>query len=504
MSLTFTDIFCGAGGSSIGLSAAGMELRLAANHWDRAIETHSANFTDAEHVCADVNNYDMRRLPSTDILWASPICTESSPAGGSSKKRIKVKARPRGQLDLLERDGHVEQAGFERTRATFHDVIRATEVHRYAAVLVENVPDVVWKWELFGWWCDGMRLLGYNLQTVSVSSAHVGGDTNPYAPQWRDRLYLVFTRKIIPLPDVAPRPVARCEPCDADVHAVQVWKDTDMVRRFGRIGKYGKGGQYVYVCPNTGCKQSVVEPYVLPASAAIDWTDIGDRIGDRPEADRPVANTLRRIEEGLRLFAGHQTLITVNHSDSDSRAMRLDGGPFPTRTAKIGEGLATPPLLVPAGGSWNDTAYPPTGPMRTRTATESEALVVPEPFIAVLRNHATAHSIRQPFQTMAASGGHHALVIPYRRGNRPATTAEPLHTMATRDSAALVHPAVTVEDCWFRMLKPREQLRAQRFPDSYVVRGNVSEQTMQAGNAVSANVAQWLGEQVTAALGAGA
>ena len=47
MSLDFTDIFCGAGGSSIGLVAAGLELKLAANHWDRAIETHSANFRDA-------------------------------------------------------------------------------------------------------------------------------------------------------------------------------------------------------------------------------------------------------------------------------------------------------------------------------------------------------------------------------------------------------------------------------------------------------------------------
>ena len=46
--------------------------------------------------------------------------------------------------------------GMERTRATFHDVIRATEVHRYTAVIVENVPDVVTEWELFDWWVEGM------------------------------------------------------------------------------------------------------------------------------------------------------------------------------------------------------------------------------------------------------------------------------------------------------------------------------------------------------------
>lgn len=115
MSLSFTDIFCGAGGSSIGLVEAGMELKLAANHWDRAIETHSANFPDAEHLCADVNNYDMRRLPKTNILWASPICTEISPAGGRKRKPV------HGQLGMdLQEYGVVPDAAWERTRATYH------------------------------------------------------------------------------------------------------------------------------------------------------------------------------------------------------------------------------------------------------------------------------------------------------------------------------------------------------------------------------------------------
>jgi len=460
---------------------------LAANHWQRAIETHAANFTYAEHVCADVNNYDMRRLPTTDVLWALPICTENSPAGGRAAGR-----RPRGQLDLFEQGGHIEQAGFERTRATFHDAIRAAEVHRYAAVLVENVAEVASRWELFDWWCDGMRLLGYNLQTVSVSSAHVGGEINAYAPQWRDRLYLVFTRRGVPLPDVDPRPSAWCVPCGVDVDAVQAWKTAGT----RRIGKYRQ--QYVYVCPNARCGKEI-EPYVLPASAAIDWTDLGARIGDRK---RPLADkTLARIRAGLAMFADRHTMITVNHDGHDGRARPADGAPLPAQTKRIGDGMVSPPMLVPAGGRReSDGPWPTDVPMRTRLTRESEALVTPAPFVAVLRNHGTAHGVDEPLRTMTAGGGHHALVIPYRRGNRPTTTGEPVHTLHTRDSAALVQPAVDIEDCWFRMLKPREQLRAQRFPDSYIVHGNVGEQTMQAGNAVSANVAQWLGQQISAVL----
>ncbi len=519
--LTFTDIFCGAGGSSIGLSAAGYDLKLAANHWDRAIETHAANFADAEHLCADVSNYDMRRLPRTDVLWASPICTEISPAGGRRRQRA-----ANGQGDLLEEYGYVSPSAFDRTRATAFDVIRATEVHRYTAVLIENVVEFATDWELFDWWLAGMTKLGYNHQTVCVSSAHVGGDGNAYAPQWRDRLYVVFTRTGVPLPDVAPRPLAWCAACDTAVAAVQSWKNP----RGRRLGKYRQ--QYVYVCPNVGCRHAVVEPYVAPAASAIDWADLGVRIGDRA---KPLADkTLARIRAGLEMFSA-PTMVNANHDDL--RAYPADGAPLPSRTVKIGDGLACPPMLVPAGGTWNDTATPLGEPMRTRTVREAEAVVVPpfismlrgnanprgvdeplnavmtgrnhaliqaEPFVAMLRNNTRPTGIGNPLAALAASGNHHALVIPYRRGAKATTTDEPLHTLSTRESAGLLGAAIDVADCRFRMLKPREHLRAQRFPDSYVVVGNKGEQTMQAGNAVSSNVAQWLGTQVATALGAAA
>jgi len=515
--LTFTDIFCGAGGSSIGLAAAGYELKLAANHWQRAIDTHAANFADAEHLCADVSNYDMRRLPRTDVLWASPICTEISPAGGRRRSK-----GIRGQGSLLEEYGYVSPSAFDRTRATAFDVIRATEVHRYSAVLIENVVEFATDWELFDWWLAGMTKLGYNHQIVCVSSAHVGDEGNAHAPQWRDRLYIVFTQTGIPLPDVTPRPLAWCPTCDADVAAVQSWKNP----RGPKLGKYRQ--QYVYRCPNSACRHAVVEPYVSPAASVIDWSDLGVRIGDR---GKPLAaKTMARIQAGLDMFA-QPTMVNVNHDDI--RTYPAAGGALPSRTTKIGDGLACPPMLVPAGGTWNNSATAVSEPMRTRTVREAEgvvtppflamlrgnanprgvdeplnavmtgrnhALIQPEPFVTMLRRNGTATGIRQPLATMAASGNHHALVIPYRRGAKATTTAEPLHTLHTRESAALLGHAVNVDDCRFRMLKPREHLRAQRFPDSYVVVGNKGEQTMQAGNAVSSNVAQFLGQRVAAVL----
>ncbi|MFB7866972.1 DNA cytosine methyltransferase [Streptomyces sp. NPDC056069] len=477
MTITFTDIFCGAGGSSTGLVSAGYELKLAANHWQRAIETHAANHPDAEHICADVNNYDMRRLPATDILWASPICTEISPAGG--RKRTK------GQLALMEY-GSVPDAAWERTRATAYDVIRATEVHRYKAVLCENVVEFAVDWELFAWWRTGMEMLGYNSQVMSASSAHLGDDDgNDRAPQWRDRIYIVFTRKGIPLPDLKPRPRAWCTDCGEDVDAVQSWRN-------GRtIGKYKQ--QYDYRCPNTRCRHALVEPYIRPAASVIDWSNTGTRIGDR---DKPLAAaTMRRIRKGLEQYPQTRTVLTVNHSGHDGRAFPADGAPLPSRTVKIGEGL-----LVPSGGTWNTEPTHTGQPMRTRMANPKgfEALVA-SPFVVEYRRNGGAETVRHPLATVTAGGNHHGLVIPYRNA-APKTTAEPMLTLGTKDSAGLLDPAPAVEDCYFRMVQPREQLLAQRFPTDYTVLGNKGEQTMQAGNAVSVNAAQWIGARVLAAL----
>lgn len=50
MTLTATDLFCGAGGSSLGAETAGVRLAMGANHWPKAIEVHQENFPDAGAV----------------------------------------------------------------------------------------------------------------------------------------------------------------------------------------------------------------------------------------------------------------------------------------------------------------------------------------------------------------------------------------------------------------------------------------------------------------------
>jgi DNA (cytosine-5)-methyltransferase 1 len=571
MSLTHIDLFCGYGGSSIGLREAGFELRLGANHWDRAIETHAANFRDADHFQGDISGYDMRRLPKADLAWISPECTWHSPAGG--RKRV------RAELDLF--DDYVPDAAGERSRATMWDVVRAAEAKQFPVVLVENVVEVT-SWPLFETWLHSMEVLGYDRQILNVSAAHIGSPTNPYAPQWRDRIYFVFYKRGIQMPDVAPRPVAFCLECCEVVLAKQTWKRAD--RR--PIGKYLQ--QYIYVCPSDRHRVTQVEPFVLPAASAIDWSDLGIRIGDRAKPLAPA--TMRRIAAGIRMFggptvvgaagntwdtvsAGHRSfndpngylrawpasgaplpartttqsegvaippfMTTVNHgADADGRHFLPGEAPFPTRSTKIGEGIAFPPFMVqrrdydgPDAGRVSSTGEP----MPTRTASDRgiHGLVAP-PFVTEHWGTSTARSSGVPLSAVTAGGNHHglavpdgaflseyygkggaqdlanplgavttrqhhALVIPYRAG-RASRVTSPLPTVPTSNVTALVEMGIDMDDVRFRMLGPREHLRAQRFPDEYEVKGNKSEQTKGAGNAVASNVAHYLGEIASAAL----
>jgi DNA (cytosine-5)-methyltransferase 1 len=85
--LTVTDQFCGAGGSSLGATAAGAEVILALNHWKLAVETYNTNFPNTRHDCTDISACDPRRYPSTNILITSPECTNHSLAKGRKRKK---------------------------------------------------------------------------------------------------------------------------------------------------------------------------------------------------------------------------------------------------------------------------------------------------------------------------------------------------------------------------------------------------------------------------------
>jgi DNA (cytosine-5)-methyltransferase 1 len=69
---TAIDLFTGLDGWSTGARNAGIDVLWAANHWPVAVEWHSANNSDAIHICHDLHQADWSKVPAHDIMLASP------------------------------------------------------------------------------------------------------------------------------------------------------------------------------------------------------------------------------------------------------------------------------------------------------------------------------------------------------------------------------------------------------------------------------------------------
>lgn len=539
--LTMRDLFAGAGGSSTGAVAVpGVQVVHAMNHWQLAVDVHNANHPNADHTCADISLTDPRYFPPTDLLWASPECTNHSVAKG--KKRADM------YPDLFG-DTLPDEAA-ERSRATMWDVPRFTEAHHYKAVIVENVVDAR-HWPPFRAWLMAMDSYGYNHHIVYINSMHAQALGLP-APQSRDRMYVVFWRRGDRRPDFErmQRPKAYCPSCDEFVDAMQSWKNP--AKQWGRYRQ-----QYMYRCPRTTCRNSVVEPAWLPAAAAIDWTIPGVRIGDRA---KPLADkTLARIRAGIEKYWRPFVLEAAGNTFERRPGVRTWPIEDVLRTLTTTQSKA---LLVPMEGREGKEPRTVVDPMRTQTTRNETGLAFP-PFIAELRGGGSkARSVLQPMSTVTASGNHHGLVVPYygtAASARPESDAlgtlttrdryglvvpaggtwneearptddphrafttrdsyalvmrnntggaemvtpvgEPLRTLTTAGHQSLLHGQLPdIEDCLFRMLEPLEVAAGMAFPRDYEWDGNRRERVRMAGNAVTPPAARDLVATVVEAI----
>jgi DNA (cytosine-5)-methyltransferase 1 len=342
--ITCTDMFCGAGGSTTGAVQAGVEVRLAINHWPRAIETHATNYPQTDHVLVDISQADPRRYPSTTILLASPECTNHSLAKGKRRKGL-------GQQTLWSSAAQVDVAE-ERSRCTMWDPLRFAEYHQYQIVILENVVDAR-AWRLWDAWLAAWQSLEYAWQIVYFNSMFA----QP-TPQSRDRMYCVFYKRNNRRPNLTFTPTAFCPSCGKDQQAVQSWKNP--ARPWG---KYGRIGQYVYRCPV--CAGEIV-PYHCTAASAIDWELPVQRIKER---HKPLkASTLRRIAQGLRRYQeALQKMQEKAHVPAWTVQVPL------LMTVRHGELLSPPAWLMSYYRT--GTLAPVTEPVGTITTVERYALL---------------------------------------------------------------------------------------------------------------------------------
>lgn len=511
---TVTDQFCGAGGSSQGAQDAGAEVKLAMNHWQRAIDTHSANFQNTDHDCADISASDPRRYRSTDILITSPECTNHSVAKG--RKALKK------QMDMFA--SGVLDASAERSRATMWDVVRFAEYHSYNIIIVENVVDAR-KWIMFESWLDAMGKLGYLFKCTYLNSMHF----HP-TPQSRDRMYVVFWKKGNKAPDLEYMPIAACAKCEKDVNAVQTWKNKML-----RFGKYKQ--QYIYCCPTCSSK---VEPYYYAAFNCIDWSDPGKRIGDRKAPLSP--NSEKRINYGLDKYGSdpfifhaaygdtargvvrsvtdpaftqttlssqsiiqHPFIINDQHSTGVDCRVRSVSDPINTLVAQPHFKLIMKPFIIKAEHAAQLNVKSADGVFQTQTCRQSMAVIAPPPLIVENKGTSLARESNKPLSCVTTVPYHGVITteawnsfIGYYYGGSNVTTKpnEPLGTVSTHDRSYLInYQKPNIEDCYYRMLKAPEIKLAMAFRKNYIVTGSQKDQVKQLGNAVTPPPMEWLVRQ---------
>ncbi|QZH69415.1 DNA cytosine methyltransferase [Mycolicibacterium farcinogenes] len=550
--LEIMDWFCGAGGSSQGMHAVPhVRVTKAANHWDKAIESHAANFPDTDHYLGDIREAPVAKWPVADIFWASPECPQWSTARG---KKRDFDATLQGDLFDTPRD---EEA--DRSRALMEEVpmyLRGVIERggRVRAGVVENVVEVR-AWDQWDRWIGEIRSLGYRTRVIAMNSMHAQPGRTLPAPQSRDRLYVAYWDKALrrePDWDKWLRPRAYCTTCDEWIDAIQVFKKPG-----ADMGRYRS--QYVYRCPHVACRNAIVEPPAMPAADAIDWTLPGERLGDKPLREfrnkdtgkvvvAPLApKTMARITAGIERYwapfiTEHRHEYRVRGVDVPLQTVAAAGNhfglavPIEGRDGKVAAPVELPlrtattrnetALVVPCGGTWRDAATTANVPISTRTTRESDGIAFP-PFVAELRGGASdVRSVNDPLATVTASGNHHGLITSYYGNGSTHSTDEALATVTAIHRHALLmrnngvrggHPArhttpidepartvttsghqslltahalpIDLSDVLFRMLEPHEIGRAMAFGRNYVVLGNKRQRVRQYGNAVTPPVA---------------
>lgn len=477
------DLFCGGGGTTTGLmmacKALGLRVNLhAINHWDIAIETHSSNYPDVNHLCTGIDNVDPRKLVKggrLHILVASPECIYHSNARGGRPINDQSRASAWSVVRWAEAL-YIDNLLIENVR----------EFQNWGPVGVDGRPLKRYRGQTFQAFLSALRSLGYNVDHKVLNAADYGDPTT------RERLFII-------------------------------------ARRNGRKINW----------PKATHGDSDMFSKLLPWKAAkgiIDPSLKGESIFRRK---RPLApSTLARIETGLRRFGGDKAepFLVILRKHGETRSI---DEPLPTITAGGGHFGLVEPFLIPQGT--DNRARSLNEPLNTLTTT-SRGIALVEPFIVAIDHTGgegpsrvrsldeplgtitgkgryakidpflirynggkskggtkRVHSIDAPVPTLGAAGNQYALVEPFivesshsRNGTGVFSLDEPLRTITTKDRFALVETDGYRLDIHFRMLQPNELAKAMSFPDEYHFAGNKSEIVKQIGNAVPINLAEAL------------
>jgi DNA (cytosine-5)-methyltransferase 1 len=365
------------------------------NHWDLAIESHTANLSYAKHLCMSLDQINPREaVPGghLHLMMASPECTHHSNAAGG---------RPRN----------------EQSRATAWHVIKWAQELTIDNILIENVremmnwgplgpdgrPDPTGKGDLFRAFIGALEACGYNVDWRVLCAADYGDATT------RERLFIQCRKR--------PHKITWPEP----THARNVEVSADLFSE-----------------------------EKLPWRSArdiINWDIPGKSIFGRK---KPLAKkTLARIGAGLKKFGGEAAdpFLLMLYGTGTVRDIDL---PLPTVTAGGQHVALCEPFVVNMKGK--STARDIDQPLVTQTTRQHQYLC--EPFVLGQQSGGAPRSVENPIPTVSTSGAIELIqpvltpcdpiivAIDQRGSNGCCASAidSPITTVTTKNRHVLVEP----------------------------------------------------------------
>lgn len=518
--LVAVDLFSGFGGLTQGIEKAGFTTILGANHNRYKIEVHEANHPHAEHWIADLvdpesaDYHSARDLPAADLLAAGVSCVPQS----------------RDRLYIAFWDRHLPTPDLD---------------HRPAAWCghCDSLVQAVWTWRTgvpptgsvrygkqYDYRCPSCRAVVVPRTTPSLAAldltdlgTRIGDRAKPLAPATMARAercrqrFADFPAVLMPAKSVYGSERHPWQPLATQTSQ----QETALLSTGALLAAAGN----TYERTGSDCRRRDLSQ-TLWAQTATNTTGM---------LTPPVALTGQTIAAHRHNGDGkHLTLpmdtVTSTHEKAVLLAVanyqgspRSAAEPLPTQLGSETLGLVASGV-IPFRRNTVPTSHAEAMP--TVTAEQIPGVLTAA---GMLKNNGAideakyrSYSLDKPLGTVVGSAVTQGVLFSgwYKQNGSTGTETaphpltEPLGTLTAKDTTAVLSAQwraalseLTLEDCYFRMMKPAEIGRGCGFDvdfvdhtGTFIVWGSARNQVDGYGNAVSPAVGEWIGHRLHAAL----
>ena len=298
MEYNVLDLFCGAGGLSLGFKMANFDIIGGIDFDQEALNTHKLNFEEGYHFCGDISTLDNDFVLANfdgkvDVIIGGPPCQGFSVA---NKQQKDIECDERNKL--------------------FYEFIRFVRLLKPKAFVMENVPQILTKDEghVKEVMMDVMDDLGYNVDVKVLVASDYG------VPQRRRRAFFVgLTKeleKTFDFEKIEKKPIVTVEDAISDLYDFdddfkELTVDEELYLDFEANSKYQvamrKNSNGILYNHNIRYPKDIVQKRMSYVPEGGNWRQVPDELWDKIRHNRH-SSAYRRLnskEVSVTIDTGH-------------------------------------------------------------------------------------------------------------------------------------------------------------------------------------------------------